>query len=1287
MRRRFASIAFFISTLLIFLTVTAVCDTDTLPPPPTITDTEKNDKKKQSPLPSPEEVLDEIDEILGIGREETITFEQKIDTLVEDLEAVAPTPEPKETTEEKEQAGPEAEPETPTVPADTAAPEPQAPASDEKEPEGAKSEQAETEKTTQPAPSTTAPAEKESEKPAAAPSETKAAAPEPTLPAEEPPAEKKNVQESAQPAAPSEPPQTAAPAQPAPAAAKPSDTSERIVLIDQAPPAPATGTASAPEDQKAKVEIKGYRYLKFRNYESSGNSGEFSSRAGLTNNSAKVEQGMNLTLNAKLGDRKELTGSFNEMPRQERQMVFGLGYGHYNTTYGDFTAKLEGGEFAGFSKRITGVQFGYETKRTTVSAIVSKSKSQTRTVQFTGRNIKGPYDLNARDLVPEKATVRLNNNVLPSDQYVIDAFQGEITFSEIIGPNDIVTITYEQRLTGNLSAGGLTGMSFSRKSKNGNLTYGLTHLEQQADRQAQRLMESATEEISGETILASANGRTIEIDNQFIVHYDAVSGSETITRRDNVTGVETLLEPNEDYNWQGEYPAYRIEEFYAQGKFVLKAVDDIGGISFSASDTFFISYSYYPQNSVIQLEIDEEVMLDPQSRYVVLNPTIYSGSETLRICDTDSHDNCLAPLIRGTDYNVEERINLITILIPPIINDNQYLRIDYWHYPDINQLQSSYDHTVDDFRLKYDVNESLSVEYERAVSESDLSSRPIPVINYTVLQATGTDLNCTDVALIKECTFSLGNADILPGTVVLYLNDRISAEGVLTYTTQYTVDTNRGEVTLRINLPAGTVLIADYQYRPETPSELQTGNRATLKTSYNGDKTQVKFSLTAGDTKFSPIGGESNLETKRLSYGFSHKFSGNLTFSADWLNVDNAIDIFETHKSSSAQQRFSIQFSSKTIQSLSISYDTRSSTDDYSPAQTDSDNKSIAVNLSMPLAFLKNADIRVGYTKSDFNNNVGNGGTTTTGSRTLGFNYRPSRKLMLTTMLTVNEVDSQSRTLSFTSTNQSRQVGLKWTPIPMLMIGVDLDSQSTSDSRPNIAARNIQQTRMMISTRPFGKVKSIQISFMQQDSPSVSGPSSGTKSTSYSTGFLLTKAISFNPSISISSSYVGDTSSTKTSSGRYELEFRPPGRPWHTTLGLQETKVANSNAARSTSSNNSSLNILAAYDPGPKWSYSVNYQKDSFSSDNSPGYDTSTFRTRIGRKAGEKSNQWFLYQNLSRSGGYDESSQTIELGTDNTLSKILSLNFLYRKSIFDNSNDPERNFKGNYLEGTLQATF
>lgn len=1249
MRRRFASIAFFISTLLIFLTVTAVCDADTLPPPvkPTITDKEKNDKKKQSPPPSPEEVIDEIDKIFGIGREETITFEQKIDTLVEDLEAVAPTPEPKETTEEKEQAGPKAEPETPTVPADTAAPEkespapaalePQAPASDEKEPEGAKSEQAETEKTTQPAPRQPSGGE-----------------------------------------------QTPARPQPAPAAEKPSDTSEGIVLIDQAPPASAAGTAAAPEDQKSKVEIKGYRYLKFRNYESSGNSGEFSSREGLTNYSAKVEQGMNLTLSAKLGDRKELTGSFNEMPHQERQMVFGLGYGLYNTTYGDFTAKLEGGEFAGFSKRITGVQFGYETKRTTVSAIVSKSKSQTRTVQFTGRNIKGPYDLNARDLVPEKATVKLNNITLQPDQYVIDAFQGEITFSEIIGPNDIVTITYEQRLTGNLSAGGLTGMSFSRKSKNGNLTYGLTHLEQQADRQAQRLMESATEEISGETILASANGRTIEVDNQFIVHYDADSGSETITWDHD--GVETLLEPNKDYNWQSEYKDYQIDGLYAQGEFVLKPVDDNGGISFTASDTFFISYSYYPQNSVIQLEIDEEVPRD-NPQYVVQNPTIYSGSETLRVCDTDSHDNCLPPLIRGTDYNVEERTNLITILNPPTVNDNQYLRIDYWHYPDINQLQSSYDHTVDDFRVKYDVNESLSVEYERAVSESDLSSRPIPVINYTVMQATGTDLNCTDVALIKECTFSLGNADILPGTAVLYLNDRVSAEGVLTYTTQYTVDTNRGEVMLRINMPAGTVILADYQYRPATPSELQTGNRATLKTSYNGDKTQVKFSLTAGDTKFSPIGGESNLETRRLSYGFSHKFSGNLTFSADWLNVDNATDIFETHKSSSAQQRFSIQFSSKTIKALSISYDTRSSTDDYNPAQTDNSDKKIAVNLSMPLAFLKNADIRVGYTKSDFNNNVGNGSTTTTGSRTLGFNYRPSRKLMLTTMLTVNEVDSQSRTLSFTSTNQSRQVGLKWTPIPMLMIGVDLDSQSTSDSRPNIAARNIQQTRMMISTRPFGKVKSIQISFMQQDSPSVSGPSSGTKSTSYSTGFLLTKAISFNPSISISSSYVGDTSSTKTNSGRYELEFRPPGRPWHTKLGLQETKVDNSNAARSTSSNNSSLNILAAYDPGPKWSYSVNYQKDSFSSDNSPGYDTSTFRTRIGRKAGEKSKQWFLYQKLSRSGGYDESSQTIELGTDNSLSKILSLNFLYRKSIFDNSNDPERNFKGNYLEGTLQATF
>jgi len=1051
-------------------------------------------------------------------------------------------------------------------------------------------------------------------------------------------------------------------------AASPAPTPESGGLVIAEPPKKDVSAEKkeASGEKKPKVDIKGQRYLKFRNYDSTGSTGDFLSREGLITNGQKMEQGTDLSINAKVSEKTKLSGTFNEMPQQEREMMFKLEHGAYGATYGDFTAAVEGGAYAAFSKRITGIQFDYKTDQTKVSAVTSQSKSQSKTISFTGRNIKGPYDLNARDLLPDKATVQLNNVTLSSSDYVIDAFAGEITFNQILGPNDTVVINYEQRLTGNLNEGNITAFSADQTTKNKKLTYGFTRLSQQASRQSRQLTQLVEDEQA-----VSCGPSCIKVAHNFIVRADELHGSESIYKN----GV--LLEPNRDYNHLGSLDRYEILANYATGTFSLSA--PIG------TDSFKVTYYYYP-DTVINRSPNELLYLDSTGSFGYPgNMTIYTGSEKVYMCDDAQLLICdLIPLKRGDKYKVDERLNRLTFTPP--VSPGKYVKIDYYYYPDVTALESNYDHTVDDLRLKYKATEMLNFEYERATSLADVASVPIAVLNETVRAATDAELDCTNAeAQLKACTFSLANKGITAGSLVIYFNDRLSTEGVLS-NAYYTADNSGGTVTFRTKIPANTRVIADYQYKTQAMAGLATGRRDHFGANYNAEKTQLKLSLDTGDTYFSPIGGGTNLEVRRLSYGLSQKIGKTVGFTADWMSVDNSTDILQTHKKTSDSANYNLSFSSKAVTQFRLGYDTRNDSDDYLPAQTDSTQKKLSFNLGMPIPFLKKADFTLGYTNSKFNDNTESLTQTKTTARTLGFNYQPTRKLMLTSQFTYNAVDTSGKNLAFTSKNESSMIGLNWTPIPLLMIATDIDKQSTKDSRPTVAPREISRSRISISTQPFGRVKTIQLSFMQQDSPSVSGPSSGTKTSQYQTGFILTKALTFTPSMTVAKTYVGDDSTTDNTSHNYGLEFRPPGKPYRAILTLQDNNVDSRNKSTITSSTSSGWNLALGYDPSPMWNYMATFQKDSFSGGGSSGSDTATIKTHVGRKT-DKSNQWFDMQNIARSGSTADKSRTIELGTTNQLTKILSLNLFYRLSNFKNSIDASRGFNGHLIEGTFKASF
>jgi len=572
-----------------------------------------------------------------------------------------------------------------------------------------------------------------------------------------------------------------------------------------------------------------------------------------------------------------------------------------------------------------------------------------------------------------------------------------------------------------------------------------------------------------------------------------------------------------------------------------------------------------------------------------------------------------------------------------------------------------------------------------ATSLADVSSRPITVTSQTV-KVIEADLDCRLPSNAKDCVFPLGKPDVVANTVVLYLNDTVSQESVLKRGSDYTVDSVRGEIAPAVFLPAGTTIIADYQFNPESPDELSRGYKQRIAGAWKRGGTDFKFSLNSGDTYYTPIGGASDFEVGKLAMSLSRKIGDTLTFSVDRLNVDTALDLADSNRRSSAQTRFSLSGSLGFVSNFNLGYQTRETTDDHSPSQTDDSDDKLNLTMAMPVPWLKNADMTLGYQTGEYSNNVTGAGNTNQ-SNTIGINYKPTSKLALTTMFVVNKLDSESDTLTFSSMNRSRKIGVKWTPSTMLTLTADLDTQQTSDSRPTVADREINSSRLMLSTAPFGNVKSVVISYSQQDTPSATGPSTGSKTTTFTTGYLINKALTFTPAFAFTDSYSGDTSSTSSQTQNYKLDFRPPGKTYHAAIMRNQTTSDVTSASGTNSSENSGWNLALGYDPSKFWNYSVNLKMDSTSSGSTSDFETFSFSGRAMNKPKEGRARWLNLQHTSRSGSIGDTSRILELGSESKLSELISMNFSYKMSQHSSSSKEDSNYTGHILETTLKANF
>ncbi|MEW5947011.1 MAG: hypothetical protein AB1742_12520 [bacterium] len=1038
-----------------------------------------------------------------------------------------------------------------------------------------------------------------------------------------------------------------------------------------------TGESGQKDERRERISVDGYWFTKFREYGASGNESRFLSQEGLLTYGSRMEQGADMSILFEFGRSLRLSGRVYDLPYREREMTFDLSSGHLKATLGDFVASLQGGAFANFSKKITGTMLEYRTGRAAATFVTSEVKSLTKTESFRGRNIKGPYDIRGVELIPEKIQVKINGEIIPASEYVLEPFQGDITFFEVITPSDYVTITYEQTFRTVLGVGNITGYGAEYGARNKRWKIGATRIVQEASRAVHSLIEQVASEPAAPdpldpTLLALPTLRT---NNGLLVRSDGRT-TETIVRN----GV--TLEKYNDYNVANTSEgAAELLGLEAQGFFRLASVP-------SATSSFTVSYLYYPE-SITGGSDDEVLTIDTLTNDAVFREaTVYYGSEEIRGCnsETESIDSCGKIFTREVDYYVVESENRA------IFKNTSYtlynvIKARYRTYPAFLPSGSLFDQTVTNYGAEYRASDKLAVRADLAISNADIAAKPIQVFG-RIIGAAAAEITCPSGAAPDPCTFSLGNTDVSTDSDRVYFNDVTSLDAIRTRHADYTVNYDVGEITFLKSIPAGTTIIADYSYTPPEVG-VEKGHIIRTNLDYKTRKTSLNLLTQNANTFFTPIGGEANLETSRLNLTGAHSFSDGLRARFSFLSLDTALDVLGANKTKNTQQRMEISYSSRKIPSLTLTRGSRTLSDDYAAPRVDSRETVTGLQASLPVPYVKNTSFDLGWEKTEFTEDSLLSATpdSETSKRVIGVHHKRGKKLTADARFTTSSYDSATVTgEQYTTTISGRNVKITYVPAALVSLNASVDKQTTSDSRPSTQGEEINSTTLTIRTNPIWRLQFLSLSHSKRDRPSLNTPSSSTTSTTYASSLKLSPSANLNPSHTVTTTSVGGSGS-RSRIATYELEFRPAGRPYNLTLSTQKSTSDSSSGSLQTSRSVTRNQARGSWYPSGKLSFITSLEKEKSSSGSAGSYDGTLMNFKVTHKPSEKKTQWLIYNVIDRTGAIGERYATWTVGLSHRVTKLLVWNFEWRRSSFGSSADGSQNFTGTKMETELKAEF
>ncbi|MCX5725625.1 MAG: hypothetical protein NT030_00315, partial [Candidatus Saganbacteria bacterium] len=158
------------------------------------------------------------------------------------------------------------------------------------------------------------------------------------------------------------------------------------------------------------------------------------------------QERLKLAILGKLSEHLSVSYDLEQQPEFPDKFNVKVTYDKTELTFGDFYANFTGNEFATTTKFLNGISLSSEDnwyKFLLIPSAKIKSDTQPLTTQK-GNNTKGPYSLGRGSIMEGSEVIEVNGARQKRDlDYVIDYFEGKVTFSRILTPSDEFKYTYE----------------------------------------------------------------------------------------------------------------------------------------------------------------------------------------------------------------------------------------------------------------------------------------------------------------------------------------------------------------------------------------------------------------------------------------------------------------------------------------------------------------------------------------------------------------------------------------------------------------------------------------------------------------------------------------------------------------------------------------------------------------------------------------------------------------------------------------------------------------------------
>jgi hypothetical protein len=224
------------------------------------------------------------------------------------------------------------------------------------------------------------------------------------------------------------------------------------------PAAPLPGTQpEKPEDRQAwfdrwlgGIQVVGQKTLNYRWLDVSGSE---AARRAFRNTSPNYGSLTHLSVIGHFLDNFEvnMTLTDGKYGADPQQMALKYHNGGTRLTAGDVAASLAGNALIPFNRTLRAIMVEQQlNKRTSVTGLVSETRAVTRRVDVVGNNTVGPYYLNAFPIVVESVKVRVDEQDVPRESFMVDAYAGTVTFKPgyIVPQTSTIHVSFEARTEG-----------------------------------------------------------------------------------------------------------------------------------------------------------------------------------------------------------------------------------------------------------------------------------------------------------------------------------------------------------------------------------------------------------------------------------------------------------------------------------------------------------------------------------------------------------------------------------------------------------------------------------------------------------------------------------------------------------------------------------------------------------------------------------------------------------------------------------------------------------------------